>query len=300
MTIIQALQDRDLLGRLPAFRQLESWARWLIFLASAYGLPLDSNEQEDLFCHHTGRSRYAPPSGGYKTIVALMGRQAGKDRIAAAIVDYEASQAQHEPDGTDLVAMAVCQDLRGAMRTQFSYMTAPFLSVPALAQLVATAPTRDTLRLTNGVTLAAYPCRPAAVRGVRALVVVLNELGFYLSSEGNPMDTEMLRASRPCLATTGGRLVILSSPYAQAGALYDLHRRHFGQDDSDTLVWKASAPEMNPTLPSDYLERMAKDDPEAYQSEVLGEFRAGVSALFSDSDVLEAAVDRGVKERLPI
>jgi C-terminal processing protease CtpA/Prc len=55
---------------------------------------------------------------------------------------------------------------------------------------------------------------------------------------------------------------------------------------------------MNPTLPADYLQRMEQDDPEGYRSEVLGEFRAGVSALF-DPEMLEACVVRGVRERRP-
>ena len=99
----------------------------------------------------------------------------------------------------------------------------------------------------------------------------------------------MLRALRPALATTSGKLVILSSPYAQTGALWELHRRHYGRDDSTTLVWQASAPEMNPSLPSDYLDRMREDDPEAYRSEVLGEFRSGVSTFF-DAEALDACV----------
>jgi hypothetical protein len=136
------------------------------------------------------------------------------------------------------------------------------------------------------------------VRGIRARVVVLDELAFYRNSEGNPVDTEMLRACRPALATTGGKLIVLSSPYGQSGALYDLHRRHFGRDESGTLVWQASAPEMNPTLPADYLARMAADDPDAYRSEVLGEFRPGI-ATFLDPDIIAAAVDRGVRERAP-
>jgi hypothetical protein len=41
---------------------------------------------------------------------------------------------------------------------------------------------------------------------------------------------------------------------------------------------------------------MAQDDPEAYRSEVLGEFRAGVST-FLDPDVIAASVDTGVRER---
>ncbi|HSE68101.1 MAG TPA: hypothetical protein VLB12_14025 [Gemmatimonadales bacterium] len=54
---------------------------------------------------------------------------------------------------------------------------------------------------------------------------------------------------------------------------------------------------MNPTLPENYLKRMEEDDPEAYRSEVLGEFRTGASALF-DPEAIEACVERGVRERL--
>ena len=106
----------------------------------------------------------------------------------------------------------------------------------------------------------------------------------------------MLRAVRPTLATTNGRLIILSSPYGQSGALWELDRKHFGRDESNVLVWHGTAKEMNPTLPQDYLQRMEQDDPEAYRSEVLGEFRTGVSTLFSP-EALAACVDIGVKER---
>src|SRR5262249_51971477 len=96
--------------------------------------------------------------------------------------------------------------------------------------------------------------------------------------------------------TTGGRLIILSSPYGQAGSLWDLHRLHFGRDDSSVLVWQASAPDMNPCLPKDYLDRMAQDDPDAYRSEVLGEFRIGLATFF-DPAAIAACVSEGVRER---
>src|SRR5262249_43568362 len=109
---------------------------------------------------------------------------------------------------------------------------------------------------------------------------------------------EALRALRPTLATTGGRLVILSSPYGQSGALWDLHRRHFGRDDAPTLVWQASALTMHPDLPADYLARMEQDDPEAFRSEVLGEFRAGLSTLL-DPEAIGACVVPGRRELPP-
>jgi hypothetical protein len=56
---------------------------------------------------------------------------------------------------------------------------------------------------------------------------------------------------------------------------------------------------MNPTLPEDYLERMRLEDPEAYRSEVLGEFRTGV-LTFLDPEAIEAVLARDVRERPPM
>ena len=277
MTIIEALQDKRLFGALPAFKRLDSWSAWVTFLKATYGLPMTVSEQA-VFRRHTGRSEYRPPRGGCAEITCVVGRQSGKSRIAALIAGFEAVRATRERDGTETHALLVAQDQRAAMRVLFQYARAPFETVPALRQSVATS-LSGSITLETGVVLSAYPCRPAATRGLRARVVVLDELAFYRSTENIPVDREMLRAVRPCLATTGGKLVILSSPYGQSGALWDLHRRHYGRDDAPTLVWQASAPEMNPTLPADYLARMQQDDPDAYRSEVLGEFRAGLAML---------------------
>ena len=65
------------------------------------------------------------------------------------------------------------------------------------------------------------------------------------------------------------------------------------------LIWKASAPEMNGTLSADYLARMEEDDPDAYRSEVLGEFRAGLGMLL-DPDAIDDCVSDGVRERAPV
>lgn len=299
MTIIDALHDRDFFGGLPAFVELSSWGRWLVFLKAFYGLPMDEAEAA-IFCQHTGRTCYAPPLGGWREAVAIVGRQAGKTRIAGAVMAFEAARAALEapsPDGTEVYAIGVAQDQRASIRTLHRYAVSPFELAPALKQLVL-ARTNDTCRLRGGIVLAAYPCRPAALRGIRAIIGIPDELAFFRTGEGYMTDTETLRALRPTLATTGGKLLILSSPYGQSGALWDLYRAHYGRDDSSMLVWQASAADMNPTLPSDYLNRMMVDDPEAYRSEVLGEFRSGVGSLF-DPEALEVCVDRGTRERVP-
>jgi hypothetical protein len=56
-------------------------------------------------------------------------------------------------------------------------------------------------------------------------------------------------------------------------------RARFEKPGADTLIWRADAPSMNPSLPRDYLERMKLDDPIGYRQEVLAEFVHGVSTL---------------------
>lgn len=290
MTIIDALADPHLLGGLPQFRDLTSFCNWLVFLRAVYGLAMSAG---DLTSFRTFTGRTAPHPGGYPEAVAIVGVQSGKSQMAAAMAAFAAITGQ---DGTH--ALLIAQDQRSALRTLLRYARQPFEARPMFAAEVA-RDVADTLELRNGVSLSAYPCKPASIRGLRACIAVIDELAFFVATDGRPVDQEMLRAARGRVATTGGKLIVLSSPYAQTGALYDLHRKHFGRDDSPVLVWQASAPAMNPTLPVDYLARMAQDDPEAYRSEVLGEFRQGVST-FLDPDVIAASVDTGVRERPPM
>lgn len=289
MTIVDVLRDRRLLGGLPCFRDLSTYVAWLTFIRAVEGLPLNDDELK-IFHRHTGRQQ--PRAGGYPEAVAIVGVQSGKSRIAAALASYATLVGE---SGTH--ALLLGQDHRGAMRTLLRYAREPFETLDAFRAEVLRS-TADTLELRNGVSLSAYPCRPAAIRGLRACIVVVDELAFFTATDGRPVDTEMLRAARGRVATTGGKLIVLSSPYAQTGALYELHRKHYGRDESDVLVWQAAAPAMNPTLPADYLQRMAQDDPEAYRSEVLGEFRTGLTTLF-DPDALAACVAADIRERPP-
>jgi hypothetical protein len=288
-TILDMLADPQLLGGLPAFRDLTSWVAWLTFIKAVYGLEMSA---EDLARFRTHTGRQTPRPGGYPEAVAEVGVQSGKTRIAGVCADHAASTGEA---GTH--AVLIGQDHRGAMRTLLRYAREPYETIDAFQAEVRRA-TADTLEVGAGVHLSAYPCRPEAVRGLRACIVVVDELAFFQSTDGRPTDLEMLRVARGRVAMTGGKVIVLSSPYAASGALWELHRKHYGREDSSTLVWQASAQAMNPLLTPDYLARMAEDDPEAYRSEVLGEFRTGVAQLF-DPDALDAVILRGERERPP-
>lgn len=293
LTIIEMLQHPQLFGALPAFRNLKTWAMWLVFLKALYGLPLESESELAAFKKFTGRSTYNPPEGGFPEAVAITGVQCGKSTIAGVILGYGAITGK---PGT--VAAGVSQDQRGSMRVLLKYAREPFEMLDVFKAEVV-RDTADLMEFKRGTSLMAGPCRPPAFRGFRCDPFVLDEPAFYISTDGRPTDTEMWRVARGRVAMTGGKVVAISSPYAQSGLIYDLHKKHFGNNDSPVLIWSASSFDMNPTLSAGYLQRMQIDDPEAYLSEVLGEFRAGISTFF-DPAALGCCVDAGIRERLPV
>ena len=257
------------------------------------GLPL-TVEEEQLFINCTGRSAYDPPKGGFAEAVSVDARQTGKTVTAARRVVFEAATATVGSGGE--YALLLAQDHKSAIRTAFKYVLESF-EIPMLRAMEVSR-TKETIELSNGVTIVAMPARPEAVRGMRATVAVLDELAFYRTSEGRPLDREMLTAIRPCLATTSGRLFILSSPYRQHGALWEFFKNYFGNDESEVLVWRADARTMNPTLSEGYLSRLARLDPEGYKSEALAQFRSGTSTLF-DPVAVERCVATGRHELPP-
>jgi hypothetical protein len=261
-------------------------ANWNTVLKAFDGIELNAAEL-GWFVDHTGRHRVLPD--GYAELVCMVGRQAGKDDICADSGNARAVRTIVNKEDVDgLFISFVAQDHRSSVRTLFHRVARPWRTIPMLRKHVVSS-TADSIVLDNGLTLAAYPCRPAALRGLRNLFVACNETSHYRNSQGNAVDVEMRRAVLPTLSTTGGKLVIVSSPYLATDLIGELHRRHWGHDESSTLIVQASAPELNPTLPLDYLQRMEQDDPEAYRSEVLGEFWSGLS-VFIDSQALEGCV----------
>src|SRR5262249_62046448 len=95
---------------------------------------------------------------------------------------------------------------------------------------------------------------------------------------------------RPGLASSpGSLLLVISSPYARRGALWNAYRTHFGQDGDAVLVWKAETRTMNPTVPQHVIDAALADDEAAARAEWLAEFRTDVAA-FITREVLEACV----------
>jgi hypothetical protein len=119
------------------------------------------------------------------------------------------------------------------------------------------------------------------------------------SNESRNPDVEILNAARPSLATTGGMLIVISSPYAKRGELWNAYKRDYGPaGDPRVLIAKAASRVLNPSLPERVVARAYERDPVAASAEFGAEFRNDISG-FLDFAIVESAIDRGVTVRPP-
>ena len=99
------------------------------------------------------------------------------------------------------------------------------------------------------------------------------------------------------MATTGGPLLCVTSPYGKRGEAWATFRRDYGPDgDPKIVVINAPSRRMNPLLSATVVQRAYERDPQAAASEFGGQFRNDISG-FLDFAVIDGAVDRGVAAR---
>src|SRR5262245_34504812 len=79
-TIIDAIKDKDTLGSLPAFSNLDSWTSWLAWLNAIYALPMGPDKLA-IYQQCTGRTQ--PPVNPPSEIFTICGRRGGKSFISS-------------------------------------------------------------------------------------------------------------------------------------------------------------------------------------------------------------------------
>ena len=300
MNIIEAIRDPNLFG--PFFGDsLDTWRPWQIALRVLHGLPVKSKFGRDLIRQCTGRNPDKLPKGGFQTALFLSGRRSGKSRISATIGAYAAVLSGLESKlakGEQGLVPVICPTKRQGAVVR-NYLRAIF-EPPMLQAEIVSERTNDTFELRNGIRIEILPGDFRHVRGYTLLTVICDEIAFFGLDEDSRVrsDNELIRALQPALATTNGRLICIGSPYARKGYCWNMYRKHFGNDDSNVLVWNSPSRTMNPSLPQSVVDAALKEDYQAAKSEYLGEFRDDVG-IFLPAEVIENLVVDGRVENLP-
>lgn len=261
----------------------DSFTPWRALLAAFYGLELTDDETAIV---HALTGRQDAPKGAFSELWLAIGRRGGKSQIAALIAVYEALFRDHRAKlaaGEVATVMAIAADRKQA-RSVMRYVSGLVNGNAMLRQSVVRE-TSEGFEFDNRAVIEVHTASHRAVRGYTLSAVVLDEIAFWHVDGANP-DREIVTGLRPGMATLGGKLVALSSPYAKRGVLWDTYKRHFAGDSERVLVASAPSRTMNPLLPQSIIDEALRDDPEAARAEYLAEFRSGISA-FLDLELIE-------------
>lgn len=304
MNIIEAIKDPKLFRHwLAPDGNLRSWGPWLAALRALYGIPGNSTTASRVTTKATGHNPTSTRQNGpYDVALFLTGRRSGKSRIAAIIAAYEAVLAGHQkklaPGEVGVVPVLAPTMKQG--RIVKGYLRAIF-ELPLLKGELASE-TTEGFTLRDGTRIEIMAGNYRSVRGYTLLAAIIDEAAFFQHDDTAKVnDTELIRALRPSLATTQGKLIAITSPYARRGWCWYAYKTYHGshaRPAGAALVWQAPSRTMNPTLPQKVIDDALREDFAAAKSEYLAEFRDDVAA-FVDRTVVEAATDADTPERLP-
>lgn len=158
-----------------------------------------------------------------------------------------------------------------------------FRKVTDLLSKLSSAPTRTednrlSLQLENGSRVVSLPSSESTIRGFSAVSLIIEDEAAFV-------DDAVHTATRPMLAVSGGRLVLLSTPYGKRGHFYE--------------AWTTGADWERVRVPADDCPRISREWLATERREV-GEWRFRqefgcefvdtVDSVFS-SDLVRAALD---------
>lgn len=276
MNIIDAIHDKDLF--LPCFRDLNTWESWLVLLKALFGLGMD---EEDLSLYQSATGRQSPPEGECNELWAIVGRRGGKSFISAVTATYLALFCDYKKylsPGERGVIQVIAAD-RAQAQVILSYIKGILHSNPVFEQYIENE-LKESVDLTNGISVEVYSCSYRSVRGRTTVCAIFDEIAFWRVEGANP-DKEILAAVRPSMATVpNSKLIVISSPYARSGVLYEAHRDYYGKD-GDIIVWQADTRTMNPTIPQELIDRETEKDPSAARAEWQAMFRDDIEEFLS-------------------
>jgi Terminase large subunit, T4likevirus-type, N-terminal len=136
----------------------------------------------------------------------------------------------------------------------------------------------------NGSRIVSLPANASTVRGFSSVALIVEDEAAFVPDE-------LYRSVRPMLAVSGGRLILLSTPFGKRGHFYE--EWSHGEGWEKVLLPATECPRISPEFLAE--ERRSSGD-WWFKQEYLCEFTETVDAVFMSEDI-QAAFDSSVQER---
>ena len=202
VAIDQALGNPKLLGH--ALGDVSSWTTWLVALRAAYGLPLDEDQRQVFASIAGGRE---PPTSRVRELWAVVGRRAGKSRMAAGIACHSALLQRHQLAAGETGFALVLSQTRdqAGLVLDYAHILSSRTARCCGRRLMVSQPMRSAARQF-------MHCRASQFVPISSRtnfdLCIFDESAFWRDEDPAPCQTSKpIRAVLPSLVTTGGMLI---------------------------------------------------------------------------------------------
>lgn len=194
-------------------------------------------------------------------------RQSGKSTVTSVLAVH---QAKYRAGSLTLL---VSPSLRQSLELYAKVVDVYLATGGTLDDVQATE-----LRLPNGSRIASLPSSEKTIRG-------FSKVDLLICDEASRIDDALYYAVSPMLAVSGGRLIMLSTPFGKRGIFHELWV------NSDYTKIKITADKC-PRISKAFLEREKRTLPSrTFKQEYMGEFVQTDDAIFSYDDVIGMVSD---------
>ncbi|MCK6535954.1 MAG: hypothetical protein L6Q84_23540 [Polyangiaceae bacterium] len=251
-----ALRDRRA-HELAALAGLPLSLSQLAVLKAADGAPLNRAELRALRSITGTRFAKVNPLG-YRVLAIQAGRQSGKTRhlLAPLIVRHALRTVKRAPGETLYVPCV------GPAREHAAVLVDAVAALASALGILHERLTGEVRFPALDVIVTVRTASREAGRSTRCLAVVVDEAAFVGSDvDGSAVhDAEVVAALTPGLVTTGGPLLIASTPWARRGYFHELVEKHRGKLGGDVLAVVAPTWAFNLTVTEASTRALATDD----------------------------------------
>jgi hypothetical protein len=210
-----------------------------------------------------------------KQMILLCSRQAGKSTVTSILGLHT---ALYQPGSLVLLlapSLRQAKELFRKLQTSYNDIETPMLPT-------ATQESALEMSLSNNSRIIALPGKEATIRGYSGVTLLIVD-------EASRVPDELYQAIRPMLAVSGGRIVLLSTPFGKRGFFY--------QEWSEGRHWMRTkiTADLVPRIDKEWLEgERAMIGDWWYRQEYFCEFVETDDSVFSYDDI-QAALDSDIK-----
>ena len=215
-----------------------------------------------------------------KQMILLCSRQSGKSTVSSILAIHEAIYRENSLILLLSPSLRQSQELFRKLQSVYNELDSPSLPQPVEESALR-------MELENGSRIIALPGKEATIRG-------FSGVSLLIVDEASRVPDELYQAIRPMLAVSGGRIVLLSTPFGKRGFFYSEWT-----DGQDWQKIKITADQC-PRIDAEWLERERRMIGDWwYLQEYFCEFVETDDAVFSYDDI-QAAIDPELKPLFPM